>query len=87
LLRELLRSPQRWRYGYDLMKETELASGTLYPILARLDEFGWLESEWEEPAQPGRPPRRRYRFTSDGRAQAREMVLRAAELQRIIGRP
>ena len=86
LLQELLRSPLRWRYGYELMKDTGLASGTLYPILARLDELGWLESEWEEAAQPGRPPRRRYRFTSDGRAGAREMTARAAMMERATGR-
>ena len=86
LLQEMLRSSQRWRYGYELMKDTGLASGTLYPILARLDELGWLESEWEAAAQPGRPPRRRYRFTSDGRAGAREMTARSAPMQRALGR-
>lgn len=82
LLQELLRFPARWRYGYELMKETELASGTLYPVLARLDELGWLESEWSAPTHTGRPPRRKYRLTSDGRAGAREMVERAAIMHR-----
>lgn len=82
LLQELLRFPARMRYGYELMNETDLASGTLYPILARLETLGWLESEWEPPAQPGRPARRKYRLTGDGRAGAREMVGRAAVMQR-----
>ena len=83
LLRELLRSPARMRYGYELMSETDLASGTLYPILARLDALGWLDSEWEPPAQPGRPPRRKFRLNSDGREGAREMIGRAALMQRV----
>ncbi len=82
LLQELLRFPARMRYGYELMNETGLASGTLYPILARLEALGWLESGWEPPVHPGRPPRRKYRLTGDGRAGAREMIGRAVLLER-----
>ena len=57
---------QRWRYGYDLTKETSLASGTLYPILMRLSEQHLLEAAWEPPDVPGRPARHTYRLTPDG---------------------
>jgi DNA-binding PadR family transcriptional regulator len=77
VLAAFLRAPSRWRYGYDLIGDTALAAGTLYPILARLTSAGWLETKWDEPNENGRPPRHNYRLTAEGRAAAREMVLRA----------
>jgi len=64
------------RYGLQLMQETGLPSGTLYPILVRLERAGWVESRWEEvdPVAEGRPSRRYYRLTADGAAQARREV-------------
>jgi PadR family transcriptional regulator, regulatory protein PadR len=57
-------------YGYELMQLTGLASGTLYPILMRFEEAGWLASSWEQsdPTQEGRPRRRLYRITAVGRS-------------------
>ena len=72
-----LQDPRDWRYGYDLMKVADLSSGTLYPLLARLTEDGWLESRWEESELPGKPPRQMYRLTVSGRIQARHAVERA----------
>ena len=43
-LEALGREGQRWRYGYDLGKETGLKSGSLYPILIRLADRGLLET-------------------------------------------
>jgi PadR family transcriptional regulator, regulatory protein PadR len=63
---------QQWRHGYDLMKETGLSSGTLYPLLMRMTDQGLVEAEWREPAQPGRPPRHAYRLTAAGFALALE---------------
>lgn len=62
---------RQWRHGYDLMKETGLHSGTLYPLLMRMTDQGLVEAEWRTPAQPGRPPRHVYRLTSAGVALAR----------------
>lgn len=62
----LLEEPSVWRYGYALSQRTGLKSGTLYPILMRLAEQGWLETRWEEPERPGRPPRHIYRLTTEG---------------------
>lgn len=70
VLEALLAQPQAWRYGYDLAKEIGLKSGTLYPLLMRLSDQGWLEAEWREPLQPGRPPRHAYRLTGEGLAVA-----------------
>jgi PadR family transcriptional regulator, regulatory protein PadR len=72
LFRAFLAQPRDWRYGYDLSRETELKSGTLYPILMRLNKRGWLETRWTEPEAPGRPPRHMYRLTADGLRSARE---------------
>src|SRR3954468_17312087 len=70
LLATLSERASQWRHGYDLMKETGLLSGTLYPLLMRMAEQGLVEAEWREPVQPGRPPRHAYRLTASGLALA-----------------
>ncbi len=72
LLEALSAQPQHWRHGYDLMKETGLLSGTLYPLLMRMTDQGLVEAEWREPEQLGRPARHAYRLTADGIAFARD---------------
>ena len=74
LFNALLEKPRDWRYGYDLSRETVLKSGTLYPILMRLNKRGWLETRWILPESPGRPPRHMYRLTGDGLRSAREFL-------------
>ncbi len=56
------------QYGYDLMKAAKLPSGTLYPMLARLQDQGLLTSAWgpQAPDAGGRPPRRYYQLTGEG---------------------
>lgn len=71
LLDALSARSQQWRHGYDLMKETGLLSGTLYPLLMRMTDQELVEAEWREPAQPGRPARHAYRLTAAGLALAR----------------
>jgi PadR family transcriptional regulator, regulatory protein PadR len=73
LLDALSAGQQEWRHGYDLMKETGLSSGTLYPLLMRMTDQGLVEAEWREPAQPGRPARHAYRLTAAGFALARQL--------------
>jgi DNA-binding PadR family transcriptional regulator len=62
--------PSEWRHGYDIAKETELKSGTLYPILIRLADRGLVESCWESEQPAGRPRRHLYRLTAEGLAAA-----------------
>ena len=73
VLGEFCRQPTNRISGIEISRATGLASGTLYPILFRLEEAGWLESEWEEvvPAQVKRPRRRLYRMTALGETSAR----------------
>jgi len=70
LLDVLLDQPEAWHYGYDLSRWTGLKSGTLYPILIRLADQGWLTTRWAEPERSGRPPRHLYRLTAEGTRQA-----------------
>jgi PadR family transcriptional regulator, regulatory protein PadR len=66
VLRALARG---FHHGFDIMDATGLPSGTVYPILRRLDREGLLESTWEEHAQAQReqrPPRRYYAITAAG---------------------
>src|SRR5205085_12388747 len=65
----MAQEPESWRYGYDLCTELGLKSGSLYPILIRLADRGFLDSSWES-GHSGRPPRHLYRLTDEGVAQA-----------------
>lgn len=67
----LLERPKEWRYGYELMEQTGIASGTLYPMLIRLSDQGHLEARWVPSSREGRPPRHAYRLTPTGLALAR----------------
>lgn len=62
--------------GADIARSTRLASGTLYPILLRLEQAGWAESRWEagKPRELGRPRRRFYKITGIGASKARSAL-------------
>lgn len=77
VLELLLESPRSWHYGYAISQRSGLQSGTLYPILVRLAEQGWLETRWVEPDQPGRPSRHTYRLTGEGAKAARQKLAEA----------
>ena len=79
LLAALLGAATDWRHGYDLSRETSLKSGTLYPILMRLERQGWLEARWEDEPAPGRPRRHLYRLTALGTEEAQSAPGAAAE--------
>ena len=72
VLRYLLQNLQQERSGADISEATKVGSGTLYPLLARLEASGWLNSEWEQvdPHEAGRPRRRFYRLTGVGQTRA-----------------
>lgn len=72
VLAALSEARRQWRYGLELAAATGLKSGSLYPILARLDERGLVESKWLEPEKPGRPARHAYRITAEGRTALQE---------------
>jgi PadR family transcriptional regulator, regulatory protein PadR len=63
VLRALLADPSKELYGVEIGAAAGLPSGTVHPILARLETVGWLESRWEEidPRAEGRPARQHQR--------------------------
>lgn len=79
LLSVLAIDAEQWRYGYELSQLTGLKSGTLYPLLIRLSDLGWLEARWREPEREGRPPRHEYRLTGRGAEAAKERAADGAE--------
>src|SRR3954469_25322288 len=79
VLEALLHGSARELYGLGIGELPGLRSGTVHPILARLEGLGWLTSRWEQidPQTEGRPPRRYYRITADG-VQAAQVALAKA---------
>jgi PadR family transcriptional regulator len=65
VLKIFLEDPDQPRYGFEIMRLTGLASGSLYPMLARLEKAGWLTRGKEniDPRAEGRPPRLHYTIT------------------------
>src|ERR1700758_4653460 len=60
---------QGGRYGFDIMDQTGLPSGTVYPALRRMETEGLISSAWESEKKAtaqGRPPRKYYRVTRAG---------------------
>ena len=77
-------------YGLELARAAGLPSGTVHPILARLEGLGWVTSRWEDvdPVEAGRPPRRYYRLTSlGGRSRGRVWPGRCGPASPSRGRP
>ena len=72
-------------YGFDIIDITGLPGGTVYPALRRLEEAGYLSSQWEKPniaqAEP-RPQRKYYELTRPGREILAEAVKRYRLLER-----
>jgi DNA-binding PadR family transcriptional regulator len=68
VLRVLLADPQQELYGIEIGDAAGLPSGTIHPMLARLESIGWLESRWEQidPRSAGRPARRYYKLSAAG---------------------
>jgi len=71
VLEAFLEESAVWRYGYEISRGSGLKSGTLYPILMRMEERQLLETKWES-GEPGRPARHMYRLTPDGMQFVRE---------------
>jgi PadR family transcriptional regulator, regulatory protein PadR len=85
----------RPRHGYELGKLIETRSGgrlvfhldSLYPLLYRLEERGWIKGAWVE--KPGERRRRFYRLTATGKsvlAQQRETWDGFVEAVRLVTR-
>lgn len=76
-----------YRYGFDIMNQTGLPSGTVYPALRRLEQLGLVKSKWEREAmaqRDGRPARKYYEVTKDGRDALAEAVKRYKHMERLM---
>ncbi|MCT2588114.1 PadR family transcriptional regulator [Actinophytocola gossypii] len=90
VLHALLEDPSREMYGLEICAAAGLPSGTIHPILARLEKVGWLRSHWEniDPREEGRPRRRYYRLDPNGIASVQAALARAdATVARLRLRP
>lgn len=61
-------------WGLSIIRAADLGPGTVYPILERLCERGWVASHEETDPHPGRPARRYYELTGTGRQQAKQAL-------------
>jgi PadR family transcriptional regulator, regulatory protein PadR len=88
VLGAMLEDPMAWHYGLGLAGAAEVSSGTIYPMLARLENAGWLESRQEDasPESEGRPRRRLYRLTGAGERSASERLEEIERLSRRVKR-
>ena len=75
VLEIFLENPSEQLSGAEVHQRCGIASGTLYPILLRLESAGWFVSQWEsiDPSSAGRPRRRLYRLTSTGLKRASDV--------------
>lgn len=76
------------RYGFDIMRATNLPSGTVYPLLRRLEAAGLLISHWEQEHHvegAGRPKRRYYELTPEGEGVLSESLERVRSQQALLG--
>lgn len=80
VLERLLAAPEDWHYGYDIVRDLGIPSGTVYPILMRLHDRDLLETRWEDSPLDGRPRRHMYRLTSQGDAWAKTAVVDQPEV-------
>src|SRR5215207_1589190 len=74
-------------YGFDVIDATGLPSGTVYPLLRRLEGMACVESKWEaegEAAKAGRPARKYYRITGEGEERLARAKTRFAALDRAL---
>lgn len=76
VLSYLLKNIEDEVYSLEVSSGTDLKYGTVQPILVRLEKHGWLTSDWEDidPKEAGRSARRYYRFTDDGKLNAKQVI-------------
>lgn len=75
------------RHGFDILEATGLQSGTVYPILRRLEDAGMVRSRWEavqRARDEGRPPRRYYELTGAGAEALEEALSRHPNAARVF---
>jgi PadR family transcriptional regulator, regulatory protein PadR len=73
-------------HGWAIMKAVGRSGPTVYGVLDRLEDAGWISGRWQDnPADPNRPRRRCYTLTATGSTAARDLL--AARRPEAVTRP
>lgn len=73
---QLLGSNADELHGWAIMKATKRSGPTVYGVLDRLEDCGWITGRWEDQhPEPSKPRRRFYRLTPVGATAARQLLL------------
>ena len=74
-------------YGFSIMEITGLPSGTVYPAMRRLERDRLITSRWEKQSiadAEGRPLRKYYKITAEGKATLGATRKRYPLLERLV---
>jgi PadR family transcriptional regulator len=83
---EVLLGPDEDLYGLKIANAIQRPTGSVFPILARLEQFGWVTSEWEVSEPSVRGPRRRfYRLSPQGLGAARSALAERRPARKLAG--
>ncbi|TQM82376.1 PadR family transcriptional regulator [Saccharothrix saharensis] len=75
---EVLLGSDQPRWGLEIIKLTGRPSGSVYPLLDRLERAGWVTSSWDDDSERRGPRRRMYVLTPDGAREAVKVCAKAA---------
>jgi DNA-binding PadR family transcriptional regulator len=73
-----------YRHGFDIIEATGLAGGTVYPVLGKLENGGYIRSSWEDPRvahAEKRPPRRYYEMRDAGERLLADLLRQFREIE------
>jgi DNA-binding PadR family transcriptional regulator len=74
---EVLLGSDQPRWGLEIIKLTGRPSGSVYPLLDRLERAGWVTSSWDDDSERRGPRRRMYVLTPDGAREAVKVCAKA----------
>ena len=76
VLKYMVDNPKNDVFGLELIEALGQPAGTIYPILMRLEEIGWIEGEWEsmERKDKGRRRRKYYLLTKEGKTDGKKYL-------------
>ncbi|MGH3694670.1 MAG: PadR family transcriptional regulator [Pseudonocardiaceae bacterium] len=82
----LLQQPDEEKFGLEIAEDSGLEPAVIYGVLQRLRTAGWVEDRWEDAEiahREGRPPRRYYRLSPEGRARGIHALQKGRDRSRI----
>lgn len=76
---EILRAHPQPVYGLEVATKSGLMTGTIYPILSRLERAGWVIGTWDTADSTRGPRRRFYELTPQARAEVEALIAARSE--------